>query len=335
MASEKKALVITDALLIPGRIVSTFINSCGLSGLDSVDVVTHSQSIGADNLPVLSSSVDVILSIAEAPGTHSAVLLAELARVLKSGGSLFLQEPVARRAMAPEEAAKIGSAAAGLQTQALVERALLLAGFAGAAVTPPVVDAGLAARFTGMRAQKPAWETGSSFSLKRKSAAVRGGGAVRLSMSDMDEVHLATPAAAAAAPPAAAAAAPATPSGAAATWQMVSSSMDDDDELVDEDSLLTAEDLAPPAAVPSSDECGPANVGKKACKNCTCGRAEMEVQEETRKLTLDQVENPQSACGSCGLGDAFRCSGCPYRGMPAFKLGEKISITGSMLVADV
>lgn len=42
------------------------------------------------------------------------------------------------------------------------------------------------------------------------------------------------------------------------------------------------------------------------CKNCTCGRAE----------NIGEVKS--SACGRCHLGDAFRCEGCPYRGLPAY-----------------
>ena len=37
---------------------------------------------------------------------------------------------------------------------------------------------------------------------------------------------------------------------------------------------------------------------KKACANCTCGRAEEEAQGIKASLTADMLDNPQSACGS-------------------------------------
>ncbi|XP_027082939.1 anamorsin homolog isoform X1 [Coffea arabica] len=105
----------------------------------------------------------------------------------------------------------------------------------------------------------------------------------------------------------------------------------DDTDLIDEDTLLSEEDLKKPQ-LPVGD----CEVGKtrKACKNCTCGRAEAE-EKVKLGLTMDQLNNPQSACGNCGLGDAFRCSTCPYKGLPPFKMGEKVTLSQNFLAADI
>nr|CAD1840824.1 unnamed protein product [Ananas comosus var. bracteatus] len=104
-------------------------------------------------------------------------------------------------------------------------------------------------------------------------------------------------------------------------------------DLIDEDSLLTEEDLMKPQ-VPIVGDCEVGST-RKACKNCTCGRAEEEQKVQKLGLTAEQIDNPQSACGNCGLGDAFRCGGCPYKGLPPFKLGEKVSLSGNFLAADI
>ncbi|XP_025798975.1 anamorsin homolog isoform X4 [Panicum hallii] len=113
--------------------------------------------------------------------------------------------------------------------------------------------------------------------------------------------------------------------------------IDDDSELIDEDSLLAEEDLKKPQ-LPVVGDCE-VGASRKACKNCTCGRAEAEAKVEKLELTAEQINNPQSACGSvvwvCGLGDAFRCGTCPYGGLPPFKPGEKVSLSGNFLAADI
>ncbi|KAI0375539.1 DUF689-domain-containing protein [Pilatotrama ljubarskyi] len=122
---------------------------------------------------------------------------------------------------------------------------------------------------------------------------------------------------------------------------------------IDAESLLTPADRERPAA------CEPAVKGaprrKKACKNCTCGLAELEAEElaQSKVVLLDGAPDGQakevsqsekerliaaaaaapkatSSCGNCYLGDAFRCSSCPYRGLPAFKPGEKVEIDFGM-----
>jgi anamorsin len=99
------------------------------------------------------------------------------------------------------------------------------------------------------------------------------------------------------------------------------------DDLISESDLISDVDRLRPSSVIGDCE---VTSTKKACKNCTCGRADMEEGSNVpkQKLTLDMIENPgvSSSCGSCALGDAFRCAGCPYRGLPAFKPGEKISL---------
>ena len=41
------------------------------------------------------------------------------------------------------------------------------------------------------------------------------------------------------------------------------------------------------------------------------------------------------ACLQCGLGDAFRCGGCPYRGLPSFEMGKKIELPSDFLAVDL
>ena len=105
---------------------------------------------------------------------------------------------------------------------------------------------------------------------------------------------------------------------------------DVEEELVDEDELLTEADRVRPE--PQARGC---KTARKACANCSCGRAEAEEKAKLKGEDLVDADVPVSACGSCGLGDAFRCRTCPYRGLPPFKPGEKVSINQGVLAADI
>ena len=143
--------------------------------------------------------------------------------------------------------------------------------------------------------------------------------------------------ASAAAPAHAAGAAVALPprpaASAAAAWAAAAAT--DDGPAIDDDALLTeAERAARPAPAACGDDTAPT---RKACANCSCGRAEAEAAGgAAAKPTLTQamLDDPQTNCGSCSLGDAYRCAGCPYRGLPAFEAGKKIELPADFLLAD-
>ncbi|KAI0053029.1 DUF689-domain-containing protein [Auriscalpium vulgare] len=122
---------------------------------------------------------------------------------------------------------------------------------------------------------------------------------------------------------------------------------------IDADALLTDADRARPAACEPVTKGGPRR--KKACKGCTCGLAEEEEAElrsskvvlldgsesgATKEVSLAEKDRliqaaraapkATSSCGSCFLGDAFRCASCPYMGLPAFNPGEKVEIDFGM-----
>ncbi|XP_070506456.1 anamorsin homolog [Chironomus tepperi] len=105
--------------------------------------------------------------------------------------------------------------------------------------------------------------------------------------------------------------------------------LNDDDEMIDDDDLLDEEDKMKPAE-DSLRVCS--TTGKrKACKDCSCGLA-----EELEAEVSNKIANPtqKSSCGNCYLGDAFRCSSCPYLGMPAFKPNEKVMLP-EMMKSDI
>jgi len=122
----------------------------------------------------------------------------------------------------------------------------------------------------------------------------------------------------------------AVPDSEASVWALDAEDLGED-RLADEDALLAQDDLKgvemfhPSAggAPIDEDDCGVSGQKtRKACKNCSCGRAERELAQVPSNVPVPVTSN----CGNCALGDAFRCGGCPYRGMPVFKPGEVIKL---------
>ena len=72
----------------------------------------------------------------------------------------------------------------------------------------------------------------------------------------------------------------------------------DDDDMVDEDALLG--DL-PDAPASTSGTAGGCATKKRACKDCSCGRAELEAKGDAESMAAAATlaAAPKSACGNC------------------------------------
>lgn len=250
------------------------------------------------------SSFDIVLS-GVIPGSttlHSAEILAEMARILRPGGCLFLKEPVETAVVNNSKVKTASKLCSALTLSGLVEVKELQR----ESLSPEEIqsvrehlayhsDSLLSVQITG---KKPNFEVGSSSQLKLSTAKKSSGK-------------------------------PAVDPAAAKLWTLSANDMEDESvDLIDSDELLVAEDLKKPdPASLRAPSCGEGKK-RKACKNCTCGLAEELEKEKSR----DQISSqPKSACGNCYLGDAFRCASCPYLGTPAFRPGEKVLLSDRSL----
>ncbi|XP_041454747.1 anamorsin homolog [Lytechinus variegatus] len=280
------------------EVVERLSSKVGQSGRVQVE---NDERLSMSSHPASSFDVALLGAIKPSTQTHSFETLAEIARILKPKGQLLLREPVSE-----------SENGVGIRTPAKLGSALKLSGFVD--INQNVVEdsdpSSIAqsrnmTEINGLKmvevsCNKPDFEVGStaslplSFAPKAKSEPAKKSGDV------------------------------------AKVWTLSAFDMADDDvDIIDSDALLEEEDLMKPDPESLKATCGPNSGKRKACKNCTCGFAEELEQGKPAK-----AKSVTSSCGSCYLGDAFRCSTCPYLGMPAFKPGEKISLSSRQLNAD-
>ncbi|GFY70640.1 anamorsin homolog [Trichonephila inaurata madagascariensis] len=194
---------------------------------------------------------------------HPAEVFAEIARVLKPGGTVVIRESVANKDQVPN-----------LRTASKLASALKLSGFVnvGSPVALAITKSNVEdydRHFTynekevsliEIRASKPNFEIGASVPLSQaKSASKPDPNAAKIWMLSADDT------------------------------------LDENVELINEDDLLDEDDLKKPD--PSTLKVCATTKQRKACKNCSCGLAEELEKEESEKIEKNRSA-PASSCGN-------------------------------------
>eukprot|EP01088_Endostelium_zonatum_P016520 TRINITY_DN4501_c0_g1_i1.p1 TRINITY_DN4501_c0_g1~~TRINITY_DN4501_c0_g1_i1.p1 ORF type:complete len:353 (-),score=114.31 TRINITY_DN4501_c0_g1_i1:16-1074(-) len=315
---------------------------------NSGEIIFVNNSNANTALPA-DNTISGIISTASSYHQHSEEFLTKALALLKPNGILILREPLLINEINLVESNLTDSDAIPIRSVQELRRSLLFAGFIntteqqeGTLSTLEVTDSknqkiSFPISTFEFKTFKPSWNVGQSSTL----AANKPKTTWSLDSDDIldDSIPIAKN----------------TNSNTNQTSNVWKLALDEDDGMINEDDLLTEDDLTKGASNQfKNDDCELGKGGvKKACKNCTCGRAEEEIKERGQdkaeiKVNVNTNNNNNatssnsngnsasvdsgitktvnSSCGNCYLGDAFRCGGCPYRGMPSFKPGEKVTI---------
>ena len=255
-------------------------------------MVLNSLCILGTEVKLRSSAYDVVIAGFMEPSCFlfDDDVLTELAKVLKPSGKLLLKEPVSARkdSLSADELNVLKKIFSPLVSAPELQANAKLAGFVEVTMTNSleirrdpsyqvVVDF-LSSRYPGVDVQaclmgvdfvvmtcmKPAYEVGAVSQLKL------GFNKKKLEGKQQKKTT-------------------------AQVWQVsAGDDENDDDDLFDDDDFLGEEDLVKPDPESLKSNCA---TRKKACKNCTCGRADMEMEEESG---FPKPE-PVSSCGSVSI----------------------------------
>ncbi|KAF9687035.1 hypothetical protein SADUNF_Sadunf02G0051900 [Salix dunnii] len=153
---QRSVLALTDQTLISISRVVNAAREDANDGVEQCDPQVITQASSLSKLPAEPSSVDTAVSICDSLEFPGDLLLKEILRVLKPGGTILIYNSLQSVIGETDEAIS------GLQ------RKLLLAGFLEVeALRPKSIGLSDAICSFGVKAKKPSWNIGSSFAIKK------------------------------------------------------------------------------------------------------------------------------------------------------------------------